>query len=195
MPQAKATRQPAQARSGGAASSSPPSLERCCSLPGGAAATPPGHTALPAHCCAQGSAEQRLPSSASTRRSAKPCTKDTDEDASPWQQTAHARWHHNHTRGRLRTAAVCFHRTDQRVDVGELREHAEQQAEEDDPGQQGRVCVCVEDALLLVHKPVCVDARAGLTHWSVNGRGSPRPLPHRRVTHRRVNSLLARSGL
>ena len=136
MPQAKATRQPAQARSGGAASSSPPSLERCCSLPGGAAATPPGHTALPAHCCAQGSAEQRLPSSASTRRSAKPCTKDTDEDASPWQQTAHARWHHNHTRGRLRTAAVCFHRTDQRVDVGELREHAEQQAEEDDPGQQ-----------------------------------------------------------
>eukprot|EP00964_Phaeocystis_antarctica_P017848 scaffold9908_cov58-Phaeocystis_antarctica.AAC.2 len=26
--------------------------------------------------------------------------------------------------------------TDQRVDVGELREHAEQQAEEDDPGQQ-----------------------------------------------------------
>ena len=86
-----------QSRGGGAASSSPPSLERCCSLPGGAAATPPGH------CCAQG-AEQRPPSNSSTRKSAKPCTRGADEDASPWQQNAHARWHHQHTRGQLRTA-------------------------------------------------------------------------------------------
>ena len=42
----------------------------------------------------------------------------------------HEAWHHEERRRSWRIG------TDQRVDVGELREHAEQQAEEDDPGQQ-----------------------------------------------------------